>query len=84
VIEWDRDKFRKMFPNLYQEIENLPTVINHLERCEDLKEAIEIIDYFEKKGEITHEYACYLKRNLNLLGILGTRKKGDYERDGLG
>ncbi len=85
MIEWDVKKFKKMFPNLYQELEGsrFPTVIDHLERCEDEKQAEEIISYFERRGEITPEYAAYLRKNLKNLGILGMRKRGDYERDGL-
>lgn len=85
LIEWDREKFRRMFPNLYQELEgaNLPTVLDHLERCENEEQAREIIDYFERRGEITPEYASWLRENVRKLGILGTRKKGEYERDGM-
>ncbi len=84
-MEWDTLKFRKMFPNLYKELENckIPTVLNHLEVCSNLREAIEIIEYFEKIGEITPEFAKYLKSNISELNIIGTRKRGDYERDGI-
>ncbi len=82
---WDEEKFKKMFPNLYQEIRgfNTPTVLDHLEKCENEEEAVEIIEYFERRGEITREYACYLKNNLKKLGVLGTRKAGEYEKHGL-
>ena len=49
---WDEEKFKKMFPNLYQEIRGfkMPTVLDHLEKCENEEEAVEIIEYFEKRG----------------------------------
>ena len=86
LLEWNREKFRRMFPNLYHELEGarFPTVIDHLEVCQSEEEAIEIIDYFERKGEITPEYASFLRTNVKQLSSLfGTRKRGDYERRGL-
>jgi hypothetical protein len=75
-----------MFPNLYQELEGraIPTVLDHLEVCENEEQALEIIDYFEKRGEITKEYASFLRANIKLLSYLfGTRKRGEYARRGL-
>jgi len=85
MLEWNREKFRRMFPNLFHELEGakLPTVLDHLEVCRNEKEALEIIDYFERIGEITPQYASFLRSNVNRLGIIGTRKRGDYERRGL-
>ncbi len=86
MIEWERRKFKKMFPNIFQEIEGdiIPNVIDHLERCTNLNEAIEIIEYFEKRKEITKEYANFLKSNKTLLkSIIGSRKPGKYEKEGL-
>ncbi|RLI89340.1 MAG: DUF2095 domain-containing protein [Archaeoglobales archaeon] len=85
MLEWNREKFRRMFPNLFHELEGakLPTVLDHLEVCKNEKEALEIIDYFERIGEITPQYASFLRSNVNRLGIIGTRKRGDYERRGL-
>ena len=86
MIDWDVEKFRRMFPNLYYELQGsrLPTVLDHLERCRNEEEALEIIEFFERKGEITKEYASFLKRNIKQLSYLfGTRKRGDYESRGL-
>ncbi len=77
------EKFRKMFPHLYRELFPLPTVLDHLERCENYEQAIEVIEYFERRGEISKEYAVYLKENITKLGIIGTRKRGEYERRGV-
>ncbi|AEA46446.1 DUF2095 family protein [Archaeoglobus veneficus] len=85
MLEWDREKFRKMFPNLFHELEgsHMPTVLDHLEVCRSAEEALEVINYFERIGEITPEYASFLRSNVKKLGIIGTRRRGDYERRGL-
>ncbi len=85
-MEWKKEKFKKMFPNLFHEIEgsDLPTVLDHLEVCKTIEEAIEVIDFFEKRGEISREYANFLKSNPSLIkSIIGTRERGEYTRRGL-
>lgn len=85
-MEWRMEKFKKMFPNLYHELEgkDLPTVLDHLEVCRTIEEAIEVIDFFERKGEISKEYATFLKSNPSLLkSLIGTRVRGEYTRRGL-
>ena len=83
---WDKEVFKKMFPNLYHELEGrvLPTVLDHLEICQNEKEALEVIDFFERIGEITKEYANFLRKNIKLFSYLfSTRKRGDYAKYGL-
>lgn len=85
-MEWDREKFKKMFPNLYQEIGDrlIPTVIDHLEVCKTIEEAMEVISFFERKGEIKGEYASFLKNNPSMLkSMINKRKRGEYEARGL-
>ncbi|MDI9645569.1 MAG: DUF2095 family protein [Archaeoglobales archaeon] len=84
-MEIEKEKFRKMFPNLYREIEDgIPTIFDHFEICKDEVEALEVVEFFEKTGEITHEFAAYLKNNISQFSYLfGTRKRGDYARRGL-
>lgn len=75
-----------MFPNIYQEIGDkvIPTVIDHLEVCKTIEEAIEVLSFFEKTGEISKEYALFLKNNHALLiSMIGKRKRGEYEKRGL-
>lgn len=75
-----------MFPNLYQEVGDrlIPTVIDHLEVCKTIEEAIEIISFFEKIGEINKEYASFLKNNPAMLrSMINKRKRGEYEVRGL-
>jgi hypothetical protein len=86
MIELTLKKFKKMFPNLCYEVEGvkIPTVIDHFERCKSEEEAIEIVDFFERKGEITPEMASFLRNNISKFSdLFGTRSKGDYERRGL-
>ncbi len=89
MMEWEKKRFRKMFPNIFREIEGIedeviPTVLDHLERCRDLDEAYEILDYFERRGEISREYADFLRSNKILLNsIIKRRKAGKYEKEGL-
>lgn len=85
-MEMEKEKFRKMFPNLYHELEGrkLPTVLDHIEVCRSIEEAIEVIEFFERIGEITPEYANFLKNNPTVLkSIIGTRERGEYARRGL-
>ncbi|MCS7143813.1 MAG: DUF2095 family protein [Archaeoglobaceae archaeon] len=75
-----------MFPNLYQEVRDrlIPSVVDHLEVCNSLEEAIEIINYFERIGELSREYASFLKNNPTLLqSMIKKRKRGEYESRGL-
>lgn len=75
-----------MFPNLFQEVGDkvIPTVIDHLEVCKTVEEAIEVLSFFERMGEVSKEYVLFLKNNPALLvSMIGKRKRGEYERRGL-
>ncbi len=82
MMEWDIGKFKRLFPNLYREIFEMPTIYDHFEICQSDEEALEIIEYFERKGEISKEEAKYLRSNLPRF-LFGKRKRGDYARRGL-
>ncbi|MEM2177067.1 MAG: hypothetical protein QXN34_07050 [Archaeoglobaceae archaeon] len=59
-------------------------MLDHLEICTNLDEALEIIAFFEKRGEISKEYASFLKNNPALLNsLIRRRKRGEYESRGL-
>ncbi|MCS7144419.1 MAG: hypothetical protein NZ879_05290 [Archaeoglobaceae archaeon] len=59
-------------------------MFDHLEVCGSLEEAIEIINYFERIGELSKEYASFLKDNPILLqSMIKKRKRGEYESRGL-
>jgi hypothetical protein len=64
-----------------------PTVIDFLRRCETDEEALEIINWMEERGEITHEMAKELRITLVKKGVraFGSKKEwGWYERHGRG
>jgi len=84
MLEWNSNKLKKMFPNLVHEIDPvIPTIFDHFERCRNEDEAIEIIDFYERKEEISSEMANHLRKNIKKFkGLFGNRKVGDYERRG--
>ncbi|MGC8936614.1 MAG: DUF2095 family protein [Candidatus Methanomethylicaceae archaeon] len=52
-----------------------PNVIDFIMRCEKNEEAIEIIDYLEKRKEITSAYAESLRKQVNEKGVRSFGKK---------
>ena len=112
-MEIDKERFKKMFPYLAEELENqehrvpitsvrsdlhtgeksssrgldsyMPDVIDFIRRCDNEQQAEEIINYLEKRKEISHEYARRLKRQLKENGVrsFGSKKEeGYYFRQG--
>jgi len=107
-MEIDKEKFRKMFPHLAEEIETeeksitvseirsdngsnekavpekfegyKPDVIDFIRRCDAEEQAEEIIEYLERRCEITREYAARLREQLRKKGVksFGSRKEDDY------
>jgi hypothetical protein len=62
-----------------------PTVIDFIRRCETEEQALEIIDFMERRGEITQDYAKRLRNQLIKLGVrsFGERKMpGYYHKSG--
>jgi len=57
-----------------------PDVIDFLRRCNTKREGEEIIDFMEKRGEISHEYAEKLRNQLESKGIrsFGPKKEVNY------
>ena len=60
--------------------EYTPDVIDFLRRCDNVEQAEEIIDYLEKRGEISFEYAKKLRKQLKEKGVrsFGSKKEDDY------
>jgi len=58
----------------------VPDVIDFLRRCDDEQQGEEIIRYLERRGEISHEYAQRLKKQLKEKGVrsFGSKKEEDY------
>jgi len=107
-VEFDKEKFRKMFPNLAEELESsdskiainsvrsnaevgekaasgrflhyMPDVIDFIRRCDTAEQAAEIIDYMEKRGEISNKDAEKLRSQLKEKGVrsFGPKKEENY------
>ncbi len=81
------------FPALARELEGdfkeyntrVPNVADHLQRCKCEDEALEIINFFERRREISFEYARALRYQLVTKGLksFGMRNAGDYESQGM-
>ena len=58
----------------------MPDVIDFLRRCDDEAQGEEIISYLERRGEISHEYAERLRKQLREKGIrsFGPKKEDGY------
>jgi len=58
----------------------MPDAIDFIRRCENEKQAEEIIDYLERRHEINHEYAQRLRKQLSAKGVrsFGSKKQDDY------
>jgi len=58
----------------------MPDVIDFIRRCDNEQQAMEIIDFLEKRREIDSAYAQRLKRQLKTKGVrsFGPKKQDDY------
>jgi len=58
----------------------MPDVIDFIRRCDDEKQALEIVDYMEKREEISPDYARRLRKQLREKGVrsFGSKKEDDY------
>ncbi|MBS7642007.1 DUF2095 family protein [Candidatus Bathyarchaeota archaeon] len=63
----------------YDELRN-PDVVSFLRRCDTDEEAYEVIDYLERRGEISREYAESVRRQVREKGVrsFGSRKPMGY------
>ena len=61
----------------------IPDVIDFIRRCSTEKEAEEIIDFMEERGEVSAEYAGRLRGQLKEKGVrsFGTKKRANYYLD---
>lgn len=60
-----------------------PTAIDFIRRCKTDSQALDVIDFLEKKGDITRDYAKRLRSQIAVsgLGSFGKhREPGCYER----
>lgn len=58
----------------------VPDVIDFIRRCDTEEQAEEIICFLERRGEVTHEYADRLRKQLHEKGLrsFGSKKEPDY------
>jgi len=58
----------------------MPDAVDYIRRCDSEKQAEEIVDYLEKRNEITGEYAYKLRKQLKTKGVrsFGPKKQDDY------
>jgi hypothetical protein len=58
----------------------MPDVVDFIRRCDNEEQAEEIINYLEKRGEISSKYAQKLRKQLKEKGVrsFGPRKEDDY------
>jgi hypothetical protein len=58
----------------------IPGVIDYIRRCDTVNQAIEIVDWMVKRGEITRAEAREIKSQLRSEGLrsFGTKKEKDY------
>ncbi len=77
-IRSDRDVAEKLASKQFEGYD--PDVVDFLRRCDNRKQAEEIIDYLERKRELTPEYAERLRKQLRKKGVrsFGPKKKDDY------
>jgi hypothetical protein len=86
-MEWDWRTFRERFPHLAEEISqnsHIPSIMDHFERCSGVEEALELIEFFYRHGEISKSFAESLKKNMDALSrLFNTRKPGEYTKRGI-
>jgi hypothetical protein len=58
----------------------IPDVIDFIRRCDNEQQAVEIIDYLERRHEIGSAYAKKLKKQTKEKGVrsFGSKKQEDY------
>lgn len=58
----------------------MPDAIDFIRRCDNERQAEEIIDFLEKRREISGEYAQKLRKQLRAKGVrsFGSKKQDDY------
>lgn len=63
-----------------REAPSMPTVVDYLRRCENDEEALEVIEYLERRGEITNDEAVKLKKQIKDHGVrsFGSKKEWGY------
>jgi len=105
-MEYDREEFKRKFPHLHKELEELeeealtqaelqdanrdslnghiPDVISYIRRARTDSEAVEIVNYLRKRGEISEEHSRTLLKHIQEEGVRSfgsLRTWGHYEKE---
>ncbi len=58
----------------------LPDVVDYIRRCDTVSQALEIVEYLAKRGEISLSQATAIRRQLKTQGLrsFGSKKEKDY------
>lgn len=58
----------------------IPDTVDYIRRCDNERQAEEIVDYLERRNDITSEYAHKLRKQLKTKGVrsFGPKKQDDY------
>jgi hypothetical protein len=77
-VRTDSDTAEQTVSNEFRHYE--PTVIDFIRRCDTEAEAEAIIEFLEKQGELTKEYAAELREQLKREGVrsFGSKKEDNY------
>ncbi len=96
MMGFSEKELKRDYPNLYREIRPEsgsghplkvdkgrgydPSVIDFLQRCSTDEEGLEVIDFMEKRGEISKAYAASLKKRIAESGIrsFGEKRESGY------
>jgi hypothetical protein len=73
----DQESAEKVTANSKALVNYDPDIVDFLRRCDNNGQAEEIINFMEKRGEITHHHAQNLRKQLKKRGLrsFGTKKK---------
>jgi hypothetical protein len=91
MIEFDVEEFKKKYPHLAEEVFGdkgikvkfdifrgyRPGVIDFIRRCDTEEEAIEIVNYLERRGELTQDEAEEIRRKIRREGVRSFGPKKD-------
>ena len=91
MIEFDLEEFKKKYPHLAEEVLKgrgikvkfdifrgyQPDVIDFIRRCDTEEQAIEIVNYLEKRGELSPERAEEIRKKIRREGVRSFGPKKD-------
>ena len=78
AVRTDSDTAEKSLSDKFRNYN--PTVVDFIRRCDTEAQAEAIIEYLEKRGELTKKYAAKLRKQLKKEGVrsFGSKKEENY------